>query len=67
LVPVGALKPVFGGLAIGVIISLAATRAMDSLVHGVTTTDPLTLVLLPIVLGVVACMAGLFPRCAPRA
>ena len=58
---VGALKPVIGGLVIGVIISLAVTRAMDSLVYGVTTTDPLTFVLLPIVLGVVAFMAGLFP------
>ena len=61
LVLVGALKPVIGGLVIGVIISLAATRAMDSLLYGVTTTDPLTFVLLPIVLGVVAFMAGLFP------
>ena len=40
---------------------LAVTRAMDSLVYGVTTTDPLTFVSLPIVLGVVALVAGLFP------
>jgi putative ABC transport system permease protein len=57
----GALKPVAGGLVIGVIAALAVTRAMDSLVYGVTTTDPLTFVSLPIVLGVVAFMAGLFP------
>ena len=43
------------------LVVFAATRAMDSLLYGVTTTDPLTFVLLPIVLGVVAFMAGLFP------
>lgn len=61
LVLVGALKPVLGGLVIGIVVSLAATRAMDSLVYGVTTTDPMTFVSLPILLGVVAFIAGLLP------
>lgn len=61
LVLFGALKPVAAGLAIGVVASLAATRALDRLVYGVTTTDPVTFVSLPILLGVVAVIAGLLP------
>jgi len=61
LVLVGALKPVAAGLAVGVVASLALTRALDRLVFGISTTDPITFITLPVVLGVVAFLAGLLP------
>lgn len=61
LVLLGALKPVAAGLAVGVVASLALTRALDRLVFGISTTDPVTFISLPVVLGVVAFMAGLLP------
>jgi ABC-type antimicrobial peptide transport system permease subunit len=61
LVLLGSLKPVAAGLAIGVVAALALTRLLEGLVYGVSTTDPLTFISLPLVLGVVAFLAGLFP------
>jgi putative ABC transport system permease protein len=61
LVLFGSLKPVVAGLAIGVVAALALTRLLAGLVYGVSTTDPLTFVSLPLVLGLVAFLAGLFP------
>jgi len=61
LVLYGALKPVAAGLAVGVVASLALTRALDRLVFGISTTDPMTFISLPLVLGVVAFIAGLLP------
>lgn len=49
------------GLAVGVVASFAFTRALDRLVYGISTTDPMTFISLPIVLGVVAFIAGLLP------
>jgi putative ABC transport system permease protein len=61
LVLVGSLKPVAAGLAIGVVAALALTRLLSGLVYGISTTDPITFISLPVVLGVVAFLAGLFP------
>lgn len=61
LVLVDALKPVAGGLALGLLAALALTRALERLVFGVSTTDPLTFVSLPVVLAVVAFLASLVP------
>jgi putative ABC transport system permease protein len=61
LVLYGALKPVVLGLGVGVLASLALTRALDRLVYGISTTDPVTFISLPIGLGVVAFVAGLLP------
>jgi predicted permease len=61
LVLFGALKPVIGGLAIGLVAAFALTRLLAGLVYGVSTTDPLTFISLPALLGVVAFLAGLFP------
>ena len=61
LVLFGALKPVAAGLAVGVVASLALTRALDRLVFGISTTDPVTFISLPLVLAVVAFIAGLLP------
>jgi putative ABC transport system permease protein len=61
LVLAGALKPVFAGLAIGVIAALGLSRLLAGLVYGVSTTDPITFISLPVLLGVVAFLAGLLP------
>ena len=61
LVLFGSLKPVFAGLAIGLVAAFGLTRLLSGLVYGVSTTDPLTFISLPIVLGMVAFLAGLFP------
>jgi putative ABC transport system permease protein len=61
LVLFGSLKPVIAGLAIGIVAALGLTRLLEGLVYGVSTTDPITFISLPILLGVVAFLAGLFP------
>jgi ABC-type antimicrobial peptide transport system permease subunit len=61
LVLFGSLKPVIGGLAIGIVAALGLTKLLAGLVYGVSTTDPITFISLPILLGVVALLAGLFP------
>ena len=61
LVLFGSLKPVAAGLAIGVIAALGLTRLLSGLVYGVSTTDPVTFISLPLLLGLVAFLAGLFP------
>ena len=61
LVLFGALKPVAGGLAIGLVAAFGFTRLLEGLVYGVGTTDPLTFISLPVLLGVVAFLAGLIP------
>jgi putative ABC transport system permease protein len=57
----GSLKPVVAGLGIGLMAALALTRLLEGLVYGVSTRDPLTFVSLPVLLGLVAFLAGLFP------
>ena len=61
LVLFGSLKPVVAGLAMGLMAALALTRLLEGLVYGVSTRDPLTFVSLPVLLGLVAFLAGLFP------
>ena len=61
LVLYGSLKPVVAGLAVGIVAALGLTRLLSGLVYGVSTTDPVTFVSLPLLLGVVAFLAGLFP------
>ncbi len=61
LVLVDALKPVVAGLAVGLAAALALTRALDGLVFGVSTTDPVTFISLAVVLGLVALVASLVP------
>ena len=61
LVLVDALKPVIGGLAIGLVVAFALTRALDRLVYGISTTDTLTFVTLPLVLGFIAMIASWLP------
>jgi len=61
LVLADALKPVAAGLAVGLVAAFALTRALDGLVFGVSTTDPLTFATLSMVLGLVAIVASLLP------
>jgi putative ABC transport system permease protein len=61
LVLVDALKPVAGGLVLGMIGAFALTRALDRLVYGISTTDTLTFVTLPLFLGLVAMVASWLP------
>jgi len=49
------------GVGIGVVASLALTRVMESLLFGVSATDPVTYVVISAVLGVVAVMASVIP------
>jgi putative ABC transport system permease protein len=55
------LKPVVFGLALGLVGAFALRRSLDRLVYGVTTSDPMTFVALPVLLGVVAIVASLIP------
>jgi ABC-type lipoprotein release transport system permease subunit len=49
------------GVMLGVVGALAATRWLQSLLYGVSATDPIVFVTLPIVLAVVAMMACYLP------
>jgi ABC-type antimicrobial peptide transport system permease subunit len=49
------------GLAIGIVIALAFTRAMTSMLQGVTPTDPWTFAAVILVTGVVAVAASVGP------
>jgi len=49
------------GAALGLLVSLLVTRALASLLFGVSPTDPLTFIAVPIVLAVVAMLACYFP------
>jgi ABC-type antimicrobial peptide transport system permease subunit len=48
-------------LAIGVAVSLAGTRVLASLLYDVETTDPLTFIGVPLLLGIVALVACYIP------
>jgi putative ABC transport system permease protein len=61
LVLVDALKPVVGGLALGMVAALALTSALERLVYGISTTDTVTFVTLPLLLGVIAMIASWLP------
>ena len=49
------------GAVIGVLASIGLTRFMESMLFGVTPTDPLTFVAIVLMLGVVALLACLLP------
>jgi putative ABC transport system permease protein len=61
LVLLDALKPVAGGLALGMVAAFAMSRALDRLVYGISTTDAVTFVTLPLLLGLVAMLASWLP------
>jgi putative ABC transport system permease protein len=49
------------GLAIGLLLAAAATRLVAAFLYGVGATDPLTFVIVPLLLGVVALVASYIP------
>ena len=49
------------GLVIGVALSLAATQLISSLLYGVKATDPLTFLVVAVILSVVALLASYIP------
>jgi len=49
------------GAGIGLVVSLAVTRALSSLLFGVSATDPLTFIAVPVVLAFVAALACYLP------
>jgi len=55
------LRPVLAGLAAGLLASLVATRALASLLYGVTTTDPPTFLAVAGVLLAVSALASAIP------
>jgi len=55
------LRLVIIGLAIGLLLSAAATRALASVLFGVSPTDPLTFVAIALLLGLVALLACWIP------
>lgn len=57
----GALRLTAIGLAIGTVLAFAATRALHSLLFGVTSTDAISYVLMPAILLTVAAIASYVP------
>ena len=55
------MAPVVGGLALGLVLAAAASRALGSLLYGVSALDPLTYVAVALFLGGVALAATWLP------
>jgi ABC-type antimicrobial peptide transport system permease subunit len=55
------MRPVWAGVAIGLLGAAAVSRALDSYVHGVSTHDPLTFAAAIAVLIVAAVLANSLP------
>jgi putative ABC transport system permease protein len=56
-----ALKPVAAGLIVGLLGAFALSTFLERLVYGISTTDPLTFVALPLLLAAVAFVASWIP------
>jgi predicted permease len=55
------LRPAFIGLAIGLIAAAAATRALESLLYGVSARDPMTWIGVLLFLSIVTTLAAVIP------
>jgi ABC-type antimicrobial peptide transport system permease subunit len=49
------------GLLVGIPLALAATRLLSSFLFGLKSTDPLSLIAVVLLLGMVAAIAGFIP------
>jgi len=63
LVIVEGMSPALVGIAVGTMAAIAAAKVMDTLVFGVSASDPLTLVVVATALALVAFIASLVPAC----
>ena len=63
LVIVEGMSPALVGIAAGTIAALASAKVMETLVFGVSASDPLTLAAVAATLALVALMASLVPAC----
>ena len=61
LVIVDGMAPAIAGIAVGTIAALASAKVMETLVFGVSASDPLTLAGAGATLALVALMASLVP------
>jgi putative ABC transport system permease protein len=61
LVIVEAMSPVLLGIAVGTVAALASAKVLNTLVFGVSASDPLTLAIAGVTLAVVALMASMAP------
>jgi ABC-type antimicrobial peptide transport system permease subunit len=55
------MRPVILGIVVGVGLAVLASRLLASLVFGIGTTDPVTFLLVPLVLAAVALAASIVP------
>jgi len=55
------LRTVGVGVAVGVVIAAAGARVLRALVYGVSTTDPLTFAVVPVIVVAVAVLAAMIP------
>jgi putative ABC transport system permease protein len=55
------MRPVLIGVLLGVVAAWGATRLLQSVLHGVTSTDPATFIAVVVVLVAVALVASLIP------
>jgi putative ABC transport system permease protein len=61
LVIVEGMSPVLAGIAAGTVAALASAKVLNTLVFGVSATDPLTLAVVGTTVAVVALMASVVP------
>jgi putative ABC transport system permease protein len=61
LVIVEGMSPALVGIAAGMIVALASAKVLNTLVYGVSASDPLTLAAVAVTLAVVALVASLVP------
>jgi ABC-type antimicrobial peptide transport system permease subunit len=57
----GVMMTVAAGLVVGLMLSIAAAQGMSSVLFHVSPTDPVTLIVVTIVLALVALVAALVP------
>jgi putative ABC transport system permease protein len=55
------LKLILIGIGLGAVMAIALTRIMSKLLFGISATDPLTFVIMPLILVFTAVMASYFP------
>lgn len=55
------LTPALGGIGLGLGVAWAGSRLLESLIYGVSATDPLSFLMVPVFLGGVALLAAWLP------